>query len=100
MWQYILILYSHLRLGLLSGLFLSAFSIKTSTMRATCPAQLILFYLVNRIIFGVHLTGIELFFYIRYMNTTCSDILRLGATTHFGTELRSLGYDPSAHPDL
>ena len=57
-WRSILILSSHLRLGLPSGLFTSSCPTKylyktlLTHIRATCPANLILLDLIARIIFG------------------------------------------------
>ena len=57
-WRSILILSTHLRLGLPSGLFPSGFSSKTlytplfSPIRTTCPAHLILLDFITRTILG------------------------------------------------
>ena len=57
-WRSILILFSHLRMGLPSGLFLSGFPNKTlytpllSPIRATCPTDLILLDFITRILLG------------------------------------------------
>ena len=55
-WRSILILSSHLRLDLPSGLFLQVYPpkpcVRLSPIRATCPAHLILLNVITRTIFG------------------------------------------------
>ena len=50
-WKYFLILYSYLHLALSSDLLSSGHATRTFSMPATCPAHLILLYLITRIVF-------------------------------------------------
>ena len=56
--KFVLLLHFHLHLDLPSGLFLLGFATKTPhaplllPIRATCPAYLILLYLITQLVFG------------------------------------------------
>ena len=84
-WRSNLILSTHLYLGFSSGLFPSGFPTKTlyttlfSSIRATCPAHLIILYFVTRIILGEE--------YRSFSSSLCSPPLSPVTSSLLGTNI-------------
>jgi hypothetical protein len=89
-WKSILILYSHLRLGLSSGLFHRGFPTETlytplpSPIRATCHTHLILLDFITRTILGEHYRSLRYSFYSFFYSALSSYITQSSKANSFG----------------